>query len=84
LKAQKDAEDESTWIAFGNIYLELIDLWHQAVEKYNILISLVNMLKESHAELTRFFEENLKFLKQEDEKKASAKCTADLESMLVA
>jgi hypothetical protein len=42
------------------------------------------MLKESHAELTRFFEENLKFLKQEDEKKASAKCTADLESMLVA
>jgi hypothetical protein len=84
LKAQKDAEDENTRIAFGNLQSKVIDLWHQAMEKDNILSSLVNKLKESHVELTIFLEENLKFSKMEDEKKASAKRIDDLESMLVA
>jgi hypothetical protein len=39
LKAQKDAKDESTRIAFRNL----------RSEKDNILISLVNKLKESRA-----------------------------------
>jgi predicted mannosyl-3-phosphoglycerate phosphatase (HAD superfamily) len=84
LKVQKDAEDESTRIAFGNLWPEVIDLRHQAIEKNNIFISLVNKMKESRAELTKFSEDNLKFLKLEDKKKSSAKRMAGLESMLVA
>jgi hypothetical protein len=41
-------------------------------------------MKESRAELTKFSEDNLKFLKLEDKKKSSAKRMAGLESMLVA
>jgi hypothetical protein len=33
LKAQNDAEDESTRITFGNLRLEGIDLWQQAKER---------------------------------------------------
>jgi hypothetical protein len=83
LKAQKDAEDKSTWIAFKNLRSQVIDLRHQAEEKDSILISLVGKLKETYAELKKFCkEENTKVTKLEDEKKASAKHIADLESML--
>jgi hypothetical protein len=54
LKAQKDAEDESTRIAFGNLRSEVIDLRHKDVEKDKILLSLVDKLKESQAELAKF------------------------------
>jgi hypothetical protein len=46
LKAQKDAEDESTRIAFGNLRSEVIDLQHQAIEKDKILLSLIEKLKK--------------------------------------
>jgi hypothetical protein len=83
LKAQKNAEDESTQIAFRNLRSEVISLQRQAEEKDNILISLVCKLKESRDELENFSEEeNIKVLKLEDEKKASANRIAELESLL--
>jgi hypothetical protein len=45
LKAQKDAEDESTQIAFGNLCSEFITLRNEALEKDKILLSLVERLK---------------------------------------
>jgi hypothetical protein len=82
LKEQKDAEDESTRIAFGNLRLEVIDLRHQAVEKDTILIYVVNKLKESQAELAKFSEGVSRILKLEEEKKADAKLIADIEFAL--
>jgi hypothetical protein len=84
LKEQKDAEDESTRIAFGNLRLEVIDLRHQAVEKDTILIYVVNKLKESQAELAKFSEGVSRILKLEEEKKADAKLIADIEFALSA
>jgi hypothetical protein len=52
LKAQKDAEDERTQIAFGNLHLEVIMLWNEALEKDKILLSLVERLKSSEARLS--------------------------------
>jgi hypothetical protein len=51
LKAQKDAEDESTRIAFGNLRSEVITLRNGALEKDKILVSLVERLKSSEAKL---------------------------------
>jgi hypothetical protein len=51
LKAQKDAEDESTQIAFGNLRSEVITLWNEALEKDKILLSLVERLKSSETRL---------------------------------
>jgi hypothetical protein len=51
LKAQKDAEDESTRIAFGNLCSEVITLQNEALEKDKILLSLVERLKSSEAKL---------------------------------
>jgi predicted nuclease with TOPRIM domain len=48
------------------------------------LISLVNKLKESHAELTKFSEEEGSKNSKLEDKKADAKRIADLESMLSA
>jgi hypothetical protein len=48
------------------------------------LISLVNKLKESQAELAKFSEQGSRISKLEDEKKADAKRIAHLESMLKA
>jgi hypothetical protein len=56
LKAQKDVENKSTRIVSSNLRLEVIDLRHQAIAKDNILISLVNKLKESQAKLAKFSE----------------------------
>jgi hypothetical protein len=53
LKAQKDVEDESTWVAFRNLRLVVLDLRHQAEEKDKILITLVSELKESCAEMKK-------------------------------
>jgi hypothetical protein len=84
LKAQKDAEDESTRIAFDNLHSKVIDLQHHVVEKDKILLSLIDKLKEIYAELTIFSEGNSRIPKLEEEKKADTKRIADLESALSA
>jgi hypothetical protein len=65
LKAQKDAEDEGTRIAFGNLCSEVITLRNEAFEKDKILRSLVKRLKTSEAKLARFSEVDQKNLKLE-------------------
>jgi hypothetical protein len=69
LKAQKDSEDESTKIAFGNLRSEIITLWNEALEKDKILLSLVKRLKTGEANLAKLSEVNEKILKFEKEKK---------------
>jgi hypothetical protein len=54
LKVQKDVEDESTRIAFGNLRSEAIYLRHQPFEKDKILLYLIEKLKKSEADLTTF------------------------------
>jgi hypothetical protein len=56
LKAQKDAEDESTQIAFGNLRSEVITLRNKALEKDKILLPLVERLKSSAARLASLSE----------------------------
>jgi hypothetical protein len=51
LKAQKDAEDERCKIALGNLRAEVITLRNEALEKDKILLSLVEKLKSSEANL---------------------------------
>jgi hypothetical protein len=80
LNAQKAAEDKSTRIAFDNLRSEVIDLRHQVVEKDKILLSLIDKLKESQAELAKFSEVSSIISKLEEEKKADTKRIADLES----
>jgi hypothetical protein len=46
LRAQKNAEDESCVIALGNLRSEVIKLRNEALEKDNILLSLVDKVKE--------------------------------------
>ena len=60
LKAKKDAEDESTKIAFGNLHSEVIKLRNEALEKDKILLSLVERLKSSEARLSSLFEADQK------------------------
>jgi hypothetical protein len=52
LKAQKEAEDESCQIAFGNLWSEVITLRNEALEKDKILLSLVDRLKTSESKLS--------------------------------
>jgi Na+/phosphate symporter len=52
LKAQKDAEDESYQIAFGNLRSEVITLRNEALAKDKILLSLVERLKSSETKLS--------------------------------
>jgi predicted transcriptional regulator len=49
LRAQKSAEDEGCTIALNNLRSEVIELRNEGVEKDNILISLVNKIKEDKA-----------------------------------
>jgi S-adenosylmethionine synthetase len=49
VRAQKNFEDESCTIALGNLGSEVIQLRNEALEKYKILISLVNKVKEDEA-----------------------------------
>ena len=51
LRAQKNAEDESCQIALGNLRSEVIKLRTEAAEKDKILISLVNKVRASEANL---------------------------------
>jgi DNA repair exonuclease SbcCD ATPase subunit len=82
LKAQKDCEDESTKIAFGNLCLEVITLQNEALEKDKILLSLVERLKTNEANLAKVSEVDQKNSKLEKEKKADARRIADLEYAL--
>jgi chromosome segregation ATPase len=51
LRAQKNAEDESCQIALGNLRFEVIKLTNEAAEKDKILLSLVDKVKASEANL---------------------------------
>jgi alanine racemase len=82
LKVQKDAKDEGTRIAFGNLRSEVITLRNEALEKDKILLSLVKRLKTSEAKLAKLSEVDEKILKFEKEKEADAKRIADLEFVL--
>jgi hypothetical protein len=62
LKAQNDAEDEGTRIAFGNMSSEDISLRNDGLEKDKILLSLVERLKTSEAKLAAFSEVEQKIL----------------------
>ena len=65
LKAQKDCEDESTKIAFANLRSEIITLRNEALEKDKILLSLVERLKTSEANLAKLSEVEEKIVKFE-------------------
>jgi hypothetical protein len=52
LKAQKEAEDESSQIALGNLRSEVITIRNEALEKDKILFSIVDKLKTSKAKLS--------------------------------
>jgi hypothetical protein len=60
LKAQKDADDESTQIAFGNLRSKFTTLRNEALEKDKILLSLVKRLKSSEARLSSLSEADQK------------------------
>jgi hypothetical protein len=49
LRAQKNAEDESCVIALGNLRSEVIKLRNEALEKDNILLSLVDKVNGGEA-----------------------------------
>jgi hypothetical protein len=51
LRAQKNAEDESCQIALSNLRSEVIILRNEAAEKGKILLSLVDKVKPSEANL---------------------------------
>jgi hypothetical protein len=74
LRAQKETEDESCQIALGNLQSEVITLRNEGLEKYKILFSLVDMLKNSEAKLSAQAEahrvevEDLKKLAETSEK----------------
>jgi hypothetical protein len=57
---QKECEDESTKIAFGNLRSEVITLRIEGLKKDKILLSLVERLKTNEANLAKFFEEDQK------------------------
>jgi hypothetical protein len=82
LKAQKDDEDEGTWIAFGNLHSEVITLRNEALKKDKIMLSLVERLKTSEVKLARFSEVEQKILKFEKEKEADEKRITDQEYAL--
>jgi hypothetical protein len=84
LKPQKECEDESTKIAFGNLRSEVMTLRNETLGRYKILLSLVERLKTNEANLEKFSEADQKILKLEKEKEADEKCIADLEYALSA
>jgi hypothetical protein len=51
LRAHKNAEDESFQVALGNLRLEVIKLRNEPIEKDKILLSLVDRVKASEANL---------------------------------
>ena len=81
-ETQKDVEDESTQIDFGNLHSEVIMLGNEALEKDKILPSLVERLKSSEARLSSLFEADQKIKEFEKKQEKYAKRIADLESAL--
>jgi hypothetical protein len=47
LRAHKNIEDESYTMALNNLRSEVIELRNKGLEKYKILLSLVNKVKEN-------------------------------------
>ena len=77
LKAQKDAEDESTQIAFGNLRSEVITLQNEALEKDKIMLSLVERLMSSKTRLASLSEVEQKMEKFKKKQEANEKRIAD-------
>jgi alanine racemase len=82
LKAQKDAEDENTQIAFGNLCSEVITLRNEALEKDKILLFFVERLKSSEARLSSLSEADQKIKEFEKKQEKDVKRIADLEYAL--
>jgi hypothetical protein len=82
LKAQKDAEEESTQISFGNLHSEVITLQNDALEKDKILVSLVERLKSSETRMASHSEVEQKMEKFKKKQEADEKRIADLEYAL--
>jgi uncharacterized coiled-coil protein SlyX len=82
LKAQKEAEDESSQIAIGNLRSEVITLRNKALVKDRILPSLVEKLKSSEARLSSLFEAEQRIKGLEERQLKDAKHIADLEYAL--
>jgi uncharacterized coiled-coil protein SlyX len=82
LKAQKEAEDESSQIAIGNLRSKVITLRNEALVKDRILLSLVDKLKSSEARLSSLFEAEQRIKGLEERQLKDAKCIADLEYAL--
>jgi hypothetical protein len=82
LKAQKDAEDKSTQIDFGNLRSDVITLRNEALENDKILLSLVERLKSSEARLSSLSEVDQKIKEFEKKQETDAKRIADLEYAL--
>jgi hypothetical protein len=49
LRAQKNAEDEGCTMALNNLRSKVIELRNEGLEKYKILNSLINKIKEDEA-----------------------------------
>jgi hypothetical protein len=64
------------------LHLKIITLGNEALEKDKILLSLVERLKTSEANLAKLSEVDQKILKFEKEKEADAKRIADLKYAL--
>jgi hypothetical protein len=77
LRAQKNAEDESCQTALGNLRSEVIKLRNEAAEKDKILLSLVDRVKISEANLAAQFEAHRAEI--EDLKKKLAEKNEDFE-----
>jgi hypothetical protein len=73
LKAQKDAEDKSTQIAFGNLRSEVITLQNEALEKDKIMLSLVERLMSSKTRLASLSEVEQKMEKFKKKQEANEK-----------
>jgi hypothetical protein len=82
LKPQKDVEDESTQIAFGNLRSKVITLRNEVLEKDKIMLSLVERLKSSEARLSSLSEAEQKIKEFEKKQEKDMKCIADLEYAL--
>jgi hypothetical protein len=82
LKAQKDVEDESTQIAFGNLRSKVITLRNEALEKNKIMLSLVERLKSSESRVSSLSKAEPKMKEFEKKKEKDAKRIVNLEYAL--
>jgi hypothetical protein len=79
LKAKKDAEDESSQIAIGNLRSKVITLRNESLKNDKILLSLVVRLKSSEARLSSLSEAEQRMKKVEERQLKDVKRIADLE-----